>query len=329
MTNARLTADILAPDLDGLNAAAALLREGRLVAFPTETVYGLGADARDGQAVAAIFEAKGRPHFNPLIAHVADLAAAEQLAEFNDKARLLAKAFWPGPLTLVLPLRPGAGLSDLVTAGLSTVALRVPAHPAAQALLTAFGGPVAAPSANPSGKLSPTEAAHVIEGLGERIAAVLDAGPCAVGLESTIIGWEGENPVLLRPGGQTVEALEEALGAPIEGGALDEVKPSAPGQLLSHYAPDALLRLEADAPLPGEAWLGFGPDLAEVAEPARNLSPSGDLREAAANLFAHLRALDVEECDRIAVAQIPRHGLGLAIADRLQRAAAPRDGMDA
>ncbi len=329
MTNARLMTDILAPDRDGLSAAAALLREGRLVAFPTETVYGLGADARDGQAVAAIFDAKGRPHFNPLIAHVADLAAAEQLAEFNEQARLLAQAFWPGPLTLVLPLRPGAGLSDLVTAGLSTVALRVPAHPAAQALLTAFGGPVAAPSANPSGKLSPTEAAHVIEGLGERIAAVLDAGPCAVGLESTIIGWEGENPVLLRPGGQPVEALEEALGAPIKGGALDEVKPSAPGQLLSHYAPEASLRLEADAPLPGEAWLGFGPDPAGFAGPARNLSPSGDLREAAANLFAHLRALDAEDCDRIAVAQIPRHGLGLAIADRLQRAAAPREGMDA
>jgi len=314
----------LSPDPDGVREAAALLRDGRLVAFPTETVYGLGADARNGRAVAAIFEAKGRPRFNPLIVHVADLAAAEALAEFSDQARALARAFWPGPLTLVLPLKPESGLSDLVTAGLDTVAIRVPAHPAAHALLEAFGGPVAAPSANPSGKLSPTTAAHVIEGLGGKIAAVLDAGPCAVGVESTILGWETDAPVLLRPGGLAVEDLEGVLGEKIAGGSLDAERPSAPGQLLSHYAPEAALRLEAERPEPGEAWLGFGPDPEGVTSPALNLSPSGDLREAAANLFAHLRALDAKGCAHIAVAPIPRRGLGLAIADRLQRAAAPR-----
>jgi len=314
----------LSPDPDGVREAAAFLRDGRLVAFPTETVYGLGADARNGRAVAAIFEAKGRPRFNPLIVHIADLAAAEALAEFSDQARALAQAFWPGPLTLVLPLKPGSGLSDLVTAGLSTVAIRVPAHPTAHALLEAFGGPVAAPSANPSGKLSPTTAVHVIEGLGGKVAAVLDAGPCSVGVESTILGWEGGATVLLRPGGLAVEDLDRALGEKTTVGALDAAKPSAPGQLLSHYAPEAALRLDADAPEPGEAWLGFGPNPKGVTGPALNLSPSGDLREAAANLFAHLRALDAKGCARIAVAPIPRKGLGLAIADRLQRAAAPR-----
>ncbi len=319
----------LSPDATGVASAAAHLRSGRLVAFPTETVYGLGADARNGRAVAAIFEAKGRPHFNPLIVHVANLTAAEGLAEISHQARRLADAFWPGPLTLVLPLRPGSGLSDLVTAGLGTVAIRVPAHPIAHALLEAFGGPVAAPSANPSGKLSPTTAAHVIEGLGDRIAAVLDAGPCDVGVESTILGWKGDRPVLLRPGGQAVEALEEALGVRISGGALDAAKPSAPGQLLSHYAPEAALRLEAERPEAGEAWLGFGAGPVGVSSPALNLSPSGDLREAAANLFAYLRELDGSGCARIAVAPIPRTGLGLAIADRLARAAAPRNEIDA
>jgi L-threonylcarbamoyladenylate synthase len=316
----------LSPDPDGVRAAAALLRGGRLVAFPTETVYGLGADARNGRAVAAIFETKGRPRFNPLIVHVADLSAAEARAEFSDQARALATAFWPGPLTLVLPLKPNSGISDLVTAGLSSVAIRVPAHPAAHALLTAFGGPVAAPSANPSGKLSPTTAAHVIEGLGGKVAAVLDAGSCAVGVESTILGWEDGAPVLLRPGGLAVEDLEGALGETIASGALDAAKPSAPGQLLSHYAPEAALRLDAERPAPGEAWLGFGPDPEGVTGPALNLSPGADLREAAANLFAYLRALDAKDCGRIAVAPIPREGLGLAIADRLARAAAPREG---
>lgn len=308
----------LSADPAGIARAAGLLRAGGLVAFPTETVYGLGGDATDDLAVARIFEAKGRPRFNPLIAHVPDLAAAERLAVFDDRARALAAAFWPGPLTLVLPLREGSGLSALVTADLPTVAIRVPAHPVAQALLRAFGGPLAAPSANPSGKVSPTRAGHVLEGLSGRIAAVVDGGACAVGVESTILGLDGP-PVLLRPGGVPAEALEALLGPLASGG--DAAKPNAPGQLASHYAPGAAVRLEAADLRPGEVRLGFGPGGGGL-----NLSPSGDLVEAAAALFHLLRQADAlaGPGGTIAVAPIPETGLGRAINDRLRRAAAPR-----
>ena len=309
----------LAPDTDGLARAAALLKDGALVAFPTETVYGLGADARNGEAVAGIYAAKGRPSFNPLIVHVSDLAAAEALVTFDAAARALAQAFWPGPLTLVLPLRPGAGISSLVTAGLGTLAVRVPSHPAAHALLETFGGPVAAPSANPSGRISPTTAAHVRAGLGDRIAAVLDDGPCTVGLESTIVGF-APDPVLLRAGGIPLEPLEACLGQPLLHPTDAPSQPTAPGQLASHYAPRGTVRLNVADPEPGETYLGFGDHDAPL-----SLSRSGDLTEAAARLFDCLHQLDEEGASRIAVAPIPEHGLGRAINDRLRRAAAPRD----
>lgn len=305
-----------------LARAAALLGEGRLVAFPTETVYGLGADARNGRAVAAIYEAKGRPSFNPLIVHVADAEAAQSYVEWTDAAQRLAGAFWPGPLTLVLPLKPGHGISELVTAGLQTLAVRVPAHPAARALLRAFGGPVAAPSANPSGRISPTTAGHVLAGLSGRIAAVVDDGPCPVGLESTIVGLSGVGlsgpPALLRPGGLAAEEIEAVLATELARPEAGEAI-SAPGQLLSHYAPAERVRLNAEAPREDELFLGFGTMDCDL-----NLSPSGDLAEAAANLFGHLHALDARGRP-IAVAPIPDHGLGAAINDRLRRAAAPRD----
>lgn len=313
----KTTTEVLPANAGGIARAAQLLREGGLVAFPTETVYGLGADARNGEAVARIFEAKGRPRFNPLIVHLDDAAQARKIALFNDTAERLARAFWPGPLTLVLPLRPGAGLSALVSAGLETVALRVPEHPLAQALLKEFAGPVAAPSANVSGRISPTRAEHVLEGLGGRLEAVLDGGPCAVGLESTIIGL-APGPVLLRPGGLPVEVIEDCLGMPLGRGE-EGAKPSAPGQLASHYAPQAAMRLNAEAAAPGELLLGFGDMACDL-----NLSPSGDLVEAAANLFHHLRQLDALGAGKIAVAPIPERGLGRAINDRLRRAAAPR-----
>lgn len=310
--------EVLQAGTAGYGRAAAIWRAGGLVAFPTETVYGLGADARDDLAVARIFEAKGRPRFNPLIVHVESAARARDFVEWSDMAEIVASAFWPGPLTLVLPLREGAGLSPLVTADLPTLAIRVPAHPVAHALLQAFGGPVAAPSANPSGRISPTEAGHVMAGLGGRIEAVVDGGACPVGVESTILGLAGD-PVLLRPGGVPVEALEAALGEAIarrsEGAAL-----SAPGQMCSHYAPGAKVRLEADAPRPGEVMLGFGPVEADF-----NLSRAGDLTEAAANLFHHLHALDAMGAEGIAVSPIPETGLGRAINDRLRRAAAPKE----
>jgi len=311
--------ETLAPDEAGIARAARLLAEGELVAFPTETVYGLGGDARSDRAVAGIYAAKGRPSFNPLIVHLPDLAAVDRYAEVGPKARALAQAFWPGPLTLVLPLRTDAGLSNLVTAGLPTVAIRVPAHPLAQRLLRAFGGPVAAPSANPSGRVSPTRADHVLDGLCGRIAAVLDGGPCAVGLESTIILADPE-PMLLRPGGVPVEALEAALGQPLATGG-DARKPTAPGQLASHYAPEAGVRLNATSAEPGEILVGFGP-----VRGALTLSEAGDLIEAAARLFDILRQADrlAGPGGRIAFAPIPETGLGLAINDRLRRAAAPR-----
>ena len=312
---------LLVPDDQGLAEASALLARGELVAMPTETVYGLAGDTRDGRAVARIYEAKGRPSFNPLIVHLPDLAAAERIAVLDDAARNLADAFWPGALTLVLPLRPGSGIAPLVTAGLDTVAIRVPAHPVAQALLRRFGGPLAAPSANPSGRISATTAAHVadpVTGLGGRIAAVLDAGACPVGVESTIIGWQDGRPVLLRPGGLPAEALAAALGGPVATPRLDPAAPNAPGQLTSHYAPRASLRLNATAARPGELLIGFGPVAGEM-----SLSEGADLAEAAARLFELLHQADAQGRP-IAVAPVPETGLGAAINDRLRRAAAPR-----
>ena len=311
-----ITTELIAPDAAGLVRAAALLREGALVAFPTETVYGLGGDARSDMAVARIFAAKGRPRFNPLIVHLPDVVAAREFAVFDARAEAVAAQFWPGPLTLVLPMRD-AGLSALVTAELPSVAIRVPAHPLAQALLRQFGGPLAAPSANPSGRVSPTRASHVMDGLAGRIAAVLDGGACAVGVESTILGLV-DGPQLLRPGGVAVEALEVVLGPLPLGGSAE--KPNAPGQLASHYAPVAAVRLEARDVRAGEVRLGFGPGVFDL-----NLSASGDLVEAAANLFHLLRQADALAAGRgIAVAPVPEVGLGRAINDRLRRAAAPR-----
>ncbi|MDO5657788.1 MAG: L-threonylcarbamoyladenylate synthase [Paracoccus sp. (in: a-proteobacteria)] len=310
---------ILPPEAERICFAAMQLARGRLVGMPTETVYGLAADATNAQAVAAIYAAKGRPAFNPLIVHAPDLAVAERFAHFDAEARALAQAFWPGPLTLVRPLRQGSGLASLVTAGLDTVALRVPAHPVAQSLLRAFEGVVAAPSANPSGRISPTTAQHVIDGLDGKLAAVLDAGPCTVGVESTIIGWREGQPTLLRPGGLPAEAIEAALGRPLARlAASNDHNPDAPGQLSSHYAPRAALRMNATAPRPAEYLIGFG----DVAGDD-TLSESADLTEAAARLFDVLHRAD-HTGQPIAVAPIPDHGLGRAINDRLRRAAAPR-----
>ncbi|GEO82506.1 L-threonylcarbamoyladenylate synthase [Pararhodospirillum oryzae] len=299
-------------------AAARILAGGGLVAFPTETVYGLGANARDDKAVARIFEAKGRPRFNPLIVHLPDAGAVAACAVLDARARRLAEAFWPGPLTMVLPRRPDSGLGLLVSAGLDTVGVRVPAHPLARALLRAAALPVAAPSANLSGTVSPTTAAHVREGLGSRVDWILEGGPCQVGLESTIVDLTTAQPVLLRPGAITREALAQALGEPVlHADAGDENAPRSPGRLLRHYAPTTPVRLNATEARPGEVLLGFGP----VDGATLNLSPAGDLVEAAANLFAMLRALDHEGARGIAVSPVPAHGLGEALNDRLRRAA--------
>lgn len=319
---------IVAADATAIAAAAALLRAGALVAFPTETVYGLGADAGNDAAVAGIFAAKGRPRFNPLIVHVGDAAAAAQLVEFDARAQALAARFWPGPLTMVLPRRDAAALSLLVSAGLDTVAIRAPDHPVAQALLRAAGLPIAAPSANASGRISPTTAAHVQAELGGRPAMVLDGGRCRVGVESTIVDLSGNAPVLLRPGGVPLEELEAVLGplAMITGDAGSA--PRAPGLLRRHYAPRRPLRLNATAAAPGEALLGFGP-AASAGQATLHLSTAGDLVEAAGNLFAMLRTLDAAAgYAGIAVAPIPEHGLGRAINDRLQRAAAQAEAQD-
>ncbi|MBO9442314.1 threonylcarbamoyl-AMP synthase [Phaeobacter italicus] len=308
---------ILTAQPQDIRQAAALLQAGQLVAFPTETVYGLGADARQGEAVAALYAAKGRPSFNPLIAHVHSIEAAKRHVIWTETANKLAEAFWPGPLTLVLPLRDGHDISHLVTAGLETLGVRIPAHPAARALLSALDGPVAAPSANPSGRISPTTAAHVVAGLDGRIAAIVDDGPCGVGVESTIVGLSGETPILLRPGGLAQEDIEAVLGHPLQ--MRDASDPlTAPGQLLSHYAPRAKVRLNVTTPDPAELYLGFGTMSCDL-----NLSDSADLVEAAANLFGHLHQLDAMD-KPIAVAPIPEYGLGAAINDRLRRAAAPR-----
>jgi L-threonylcarbamoyladenylate synthase len=297
------------------------------VAFPTETVYGLGADAANGAAVARLYLAKGRPSFNPLIAHVADAAAAQRLALFDADAKRLAAAFWPGPLTLVLAKAPGCPVAALATAGLDSIAVRVPNSAVAQAILAAFGAPVVAPSANRSGHVSPTTAAHVLADLGGRIDLIVDGGPTLVGVESTIVSCVGE-PMLLRPGGLAREDIERVLGRPLAEPQDQPEAPTAPGMFASHYAPAARLRLDAQDAWPGEALLAFGPQVppgADRAAAVLNLSPAGDLVEAAANLFAHLRALDRPGIAAIAIMPIPHQGLGEAINDRLARAAAPRD----
>jgi L-threonylcarbamoyladenylate synthase len=318
-----MAARILAATPQAIAEAARLLCGGALVAFPTETVYGLGGDATNERAVAAIFAAKGRPRFNPLIVHVADREAAEAIAVFDARARDAAAKFWPGPLTLVLPRREG-GVALLACAGLDTVAVRVPAHPVAQALLRAAGRPVAAPSANRSGRVSPTTAAHVAAELGDRIALILDGGATPLGIESTILDLSGATPTLLRPGGATLEALTARLGK-IAVPSAEPASPRAPGQLRSHYAPSLKVRLDAVAAAePGEALLAFGPDPPPGFAEVLFLSRTGDLTEAAANLFAMLRRVDRPEFTGIAVMPIPETGLGRAINDRLRRAAAPR-----
>jgi L-threonylcarbamoyladenylate synthase len=303
--------------------AARLLRRGELVAFPTETVYGLGGDATRDDAVAAIFAAKDRPLFNPLIVHLAELADAAELASFDARARTLAERFWPGPLTLVLTRRRHGPIALLASAGLETIALRVPAHPVALALIRAAGLPLAAPSANRSGAVSPTRAAHVAAELGGRIAAIVDGGPCAVGVESTVLDLTGAVPCLLRPGGVPLEALAPVVGAITEARATSDA-PRAPGMMASHYAPSLPLRLDATSVGAGEALLAFGPDVPPGAAQMVSLSARGDVVEAAANLFAALRQLDRPEHRAIAVMPIPERGLGRAINDRLRRAAAPR-----
>ena len=320
-----LTTLHLGMNKQAIEQAARLLQDGALVAFPTETVYGLGADATNGRAVAGIYEAKGRPRFNPLIAHLASFDLAGGQGVFSPAAERLAKAFWPGPLTLVVPKASTCTVSEIATAGLDSVGLRVPDHPVARAILTAAARPVAAPSANRSGHVSATTAAHVAADLDGRIDAIVDGGPTKVGVESTIVSCLGESVALLRPGGLSREAIEHVLGfALAEGteGAGDELL--APGMLVSHYAPKAHVRLDAARAEPGEAWLGFGPQDCGVGAAAANLSPSGDLTEAAANLFGMLRALDRPGIHAIAVAPIPAWGLGEAIRDRLARAAAGR-----
>ncbi len=310
---------IATADETSIAQAAAVLRAGGLVAFPTETVYGLGADATNDGAVAAIFAAKNRPGFNPLIVHFPNADAAAGAVRFDDRARLLARAFWPGALTLVLPRRAEAGVSLLASAGLDTLAVRVPSQPVAQALFAAAKVPVAAPSANRSTFISPTTARHVADDLRGRIDMILDDGPCPVGVESTVIDLSTPASALLRPGGvpaEDIEAIVGPLAAPGNG------MPKSPGMLRRHYAPGRLVRLDADGAEPGEAYLGFGPDCDGA---TLNLSPAGDLTEAAANLFAMLRRLDNGHHSAIAVAPIPEAGLGRAINDRLRRAAAPDD----
>ena len=322
-----LKTQILPASAAAVAEAARCLKAGGLVAFPTETVYGLGADASQAQAVARIYEAKGRPSFNPLIAHVADIKAAQDIARFDATALRLAEAFWPGPLTLVLPRTAQCPVAELATAGLDTVAIRVPAHPVAKDLMRAFGGAVVAPSANISGHVSPTTAAHVASDLSGRIDLILDGGPVEVGVESTILACF-EEPVLLRPGGLPREDIERVLGRPLqrlpEDAAGEDAQPLAPGMLASHYAPRTPVRLDAAEVKPDEVVLAFGPvevNGAHAAKAVLNLSAAGDLNEAAANLFGYLRALDAKGGRTIAVMPVPQHGLGEAINDRLRRAA--------
>jgi len=329
--NVGLTTPILPAGEAAVASAARCLAEGGLVGFPTETVYGLGADATNPEAIARLYQAKGRPSFNPLIAHVGDLQAARQIAHFEATALALAEAFWPGPLTLVLPKTGDCAVADLATAGLDTVAIRIPSHPLARQILRAFGGPVVAPSANLSGHVSPTTAAHVQSDLAGRIDLIVDGGPVAVGVESTIVGCF-DAPMLLRPGGLPRGEIERLLGRPLlqppdvpDG---DTSQPLAPGMLASHYAPRTPVRLLVHGVEPGEALLAFGPDAVpgmDTATAVMNLSSTGDLAEAATHLFGYLRALDASGARAIAVMPVPHHGLGEAINDRLRRAAVGRD----
>jgi L-threonylcarbamoyladenylate synthase len=331
LVNPTLETRILPAGQAAVTAAARILASGGLVAFPTETVYGLGADAANPAAIARLYQAKGRPAFNPLIAHVGDLIAAKKIARFDAAAEKLAEAFWPGPLTLVLPKTENCVVADLATAGLDTVAVRVPAHPVAREILRAFGGPVVAPSANLSGHVSPTDAAHVESDLAGLIDLIVDGGPVEVGVESTIVGCF-ESPMLLRPGGVPREDIERVLGralaqAPQEVES-DSAQPLAPGMLASHYAPRTRVRLYAENVAPDEALLAFGLHRLHGADDAvaiMNLSANGDLNEAAANLFGYLRSLDAKGAKTIAVMPIPNEGLGEAINDRLRRAAVGRD----
>jgi L-threonylcarbamoyladenylate synthase len=329
--NVDLTTPILPANEAEVATAARCLEEGGLVAFPTETVYGLGADAANPAAIARLYQAKGRPSFNPLIAHVGDIQAATRIARFNAIATTLARAFWPGPLTLVLPKTRDCAVADLATAGLDTIAVRVPAHPVALAILRAFGGPVVAPSANLSGHVSPTNAEHVHSDLMGRIDLIVDGGAVAVGVESTIVGCF-DAPMLLRPGGLPRGEIERVLGRallqPPQDADNDSGQPLAPGMLASHYAPRTPVRLNAERMEAGEALLAFGPrTVADVdaSSAVMNLSARGDLNEAAANLFGYLRALDSKGARAIAVMPVPHHGLGEAINDRLRRAAMGRD----
>jgi L-threonylcarbamoyladenylate synthase len=325
-----LKTPVLKAGAAAIEEATRLLAAGGLVAFPTETVYGLGADATNGRAVARLYEAKGRPSFNPLIAHVVDLKAAQALGKLNAKASRLAKAFWPGPLTMVLPKAAKCRVSDLATAGLDSIAVRVPDHKIAREILAGLGKPVVAPSANRSGHVSPTRAEHVQADLAGRIDLIVDGGPTPVGVESTIVACLDE-PVLLRPGGVPRAAIERALGQKLayapSGFFRGNDAPLAPGMLPSHYAPRTRLRLNVDRVDPEEALLAFGrtlPEGGKAAAKTLNLSARGDLIEAAANLFSHLRALDAAGASAIAIVPIPAEGLGEAINDRLTRAAAPR-----
>ncbi len=312
---------MLKPTTENIERAATLLGQGELVAFPTETVYGLGADAGNDRAIAAVYQAKGRPAFNPLIIHFASTEAAEQAVVFDDRARRLAKAFWPGALTMVLNRREGCPVSLLASAGLPTLAVRIPDHPVANALLRQAGCAIAAPSANSSGRISPTAAEHVLEDLGDRVAAILDGGPCGVGIESTVIDLSGERPALLRPGGIAGADIEALIGPLAAAGDGDQA-PRSPGMQSRHYAPAIPIRINAESAMAGEALLAFGPG---VKNRYVNLSRSGDLREAAANLFAMLHMLDRPGFNGIAVMPVPETGLGIAINDRLRRAAAEKN----
>ena len=326
--NAAESTLVRAPTPEAIVEAGDRLRAGELVGLPTETVYGLAGDATSDRAVARIFAVKDRPRFNPLIVHVAETGAARGLARFDARAEDLAARFWPGPLTLVLPRAEASPVSLLASAGLDSLALRMPDHPVARAVIAAAGRPLAAPSANPSGRVSPTTAAHVAETLAGRVAMVLDGGPCSIGLESTVLDLTGPRPALLRPGGLPKEEIEERLGPLAE--ALDEPGgPRSPGRLASHYATRLPMRLDAASAAGDEALLAFGPDAPAGAVETLNLSPTGDLVEAAANLFAMMRALDRPAFRAIAVMPIPERGLGRAINDRLRRAAAPRESRGA
>jgi L-threonylcarbamoyladenylate synthase len=316
-------APVLPADRAAIARAATLIRGGELVAIPTETVYGLAGDATSDRAVAKIFEAKARPAFNPLIVHVLDRDAGSAYAEFDPAADRLAAAFWPGPLTLVLRRQGDCKISPLASAGLDTIAIRSPAHPVARALIGASGLPLAAPSANPAGRLSPTRADHVAAMLGERVALILDGGPCPIGLESTVVDLSGPRPALLRAGAVTPDALEGLLGHPLASPADGPAR--SPGMMSRHYAPSIPIRLDADHVGPTEALLAFGPHVPTGAAETLNLSPTGDTTEAASNLFAMLHRLDKTQFSAIAVMPVPMHGLGIAINDRLRRAAQPDD----